>query len=271
VRITYLTGVTLVASLAPIAGTDAYGTSYPAGLSADIEQSTTQISRMNNENPATLISTDHALQIGIDANPNLRLDSASINSVSGGIASRLGLNTINDGDILTGTGLFETGGNTTVDGSLHTIGAITTESYVETYNNSDTTTYTPVLYDYGTATFSVRRGWWTKIANYYFVNVYCVANNGGSGTNPLRITMPFDIERTNRQLLSMSVENLSVGGVGSFIANGNAISMTSGTGTIIDRMRVSKNNASNSDGNILGQDIINGTIIVIQGWIRLEY
>lgn len=131
------------------------------------------------------------------------------------------------------------------------------------------TDYTPGISNIGTATFSTRKGWWFRIGPMYYITQYFAVDNPGSGAGIVTTTVPFNVDRTTRQVLTMHCE--SVGPGGSHIGNGNCIYFTGGSGGVSDRLRQSSNGATNADANITGADLLANGIITIQGWLREEF
>lgn len=134
-----------------------------------------------------------------------------------------------------------------------------------TYANSGTHTFTPTVGNAGTATFSTRTGYWIRVGNMYFVNMALVVNAAGSGAGIVSVTVPFNVDRTIRQAITMHCE--SVGPNGSHIGDGECVFFTGGTGGVADRLRNSSNDGTNRDSNLTGADLLAGGIITIQGWL----
>lgn len=120
-------------------------------------------------------------------------------------------------------------------------------------------TYTPVLGNGGTATYSTRAGWWYRVGPMIFVNAYFVITNAGSGAGTLTLTAPTNIDHTARQYVGCHAENLT-GNAGSL----QAVAFTGGSGNTFDRVR-------NSTGaNLTGASLTAGGILVFEGWYREE-
>lgn len=118
-------------------------------------------------------------------------------------------------------------------------------------------TYTPVLGNDGTATYSSRRGWWYRLGPLVIFNAYFVVNAAGSGAGNLTLTAPVNLDRVNRQSTFCHTEGLTAGNNGSI----EAVAFTSGAGTTFDRVR-------NSTGaNLTGADLLANGILDFNGWI----
>lgn len=127
------------------------------------------------------------------------------------------------------------------------------------------TDFTPSVTGTGGAAFSTRTGWYYQLGPIKFVNVYLVvdATFPGSGTTPINVTLPFNVDRTTRQVLTMHTEG--VGPNGSHIGNGSCLFFTSGAGGVADRLRTSSNDGTNRDQNITGADLLGNGIISMSG------
>lgn len=139
------------------------------------------------------------------------------------------------------------------------------DGQITSYANDAKTTFSPAVGNGGTVTWSTRTGWWIRIGPMYYVNMGFVVNAAGSGAGVVTVTVPFNVDRTIRQAITMHCE--SVGPNGSHIGDGECVFFTSGTGGVADRLRNSSNDATNRDSNITGADLLTGGIITIQGWL----
>jgi hypothetical protein len=126
-------------------------------------------------------------------------------------------------------------------------------------------TFTPGIGNTGGATFSTRTGWWFRLGPMRYVSMYFVVNGAGSGAGIVTTTVPWNVDRTTRQTLTMHCE--SVGPNGSHIGDGQCVYFTGGSGGVADRLRNSSNDATNRDLNITGADLLSGGIIEIEGWL----
>jgi hypothetical protein len=135
---------------------------------------------------------------------------------------------------------------------------------------ADAATFTPGIAGTGGATFSTRTGWWYRIGPMRYVNMYFVVDPAGAGSGAANVTttVPFNVDRTTRQTLTMHCE--SVGPNGSHIGDGQCVYFTGGSGGVSDRLRNSSNDGTNRDLNITGADLLANGIIVIEGWLREE-
>jgi hypothetical protein len=128
---------------------------------------------------------------------------------------------------------------------------------------TDWTTYTPTVSGGGSATFSTRTGSWIRIApKTVSFKAFFVVGAAGSGAGNIQVTTPTSIDRDTRQVFVMHADG--VPGAGSN-RNGTAICFESGSGTLIDRLRIENASAINSDSNMLGSDLGAGVTVTIQG------
>lgn len=149
------------------------------------------------------------------------------------------------------------------------VGEVDFDAQITTYDNNSFAAYTPSMGNTGTATFTTRTGWWQRVGQMIFFNAYIVVNAAGSGASGITISAPTDIDRTTRQTVFVQCANMSVGGVGSFEAAGGAVaSAGGGASPTWNAIRVTKNSANSIVQNVLGNDLINGTTISLQGWYR---
>lgn len=126
--------------------------------------------------------------------------------------------------------------------------------------------FTPGIGNIGTATFTERAGWYYRIGPMRYVLMYFVVNAAGSGAGIVTTGVPFTVDRTTRQTLTMHTE--STGPNGSHVGNGTCTYFPAGSGGTSDRLRTSSNDGTNRDLNITGADLLAGGIIIIEGWLR---
>ncbi|HEX6970275.1 MAG TPA: hypothetical protein VF174_15880 [Micromonosporaceae bacterium] len=121
---------------------------------------------------------------------------------------------------------------------------------------TDWASYTPVVTNGGTATFSSITGRWRRIgptsAGMIAFSLTLVVGNAGSGAGVVSITAPTDIDRTVRWVFAAAIENAGLSGF-------HALTLTSGSGSTIDRLR------SGTATNLTGADLTAGRIIAISG------
>jgi hypothetical protein len=129
------------------------------------------------------------------------------------------------------------------------------------------TTFTPTVGNTGGATWSTRTGWWCQVGGMRFVCIYLVASGAGSGSGIVTVSVPFNVDRSTRQVLTLHGETVGVNGGGTGIRGGECVFFTGGSGGTADRLRVDDRDGD-GENNILGADILNNTIITIQGWLR---
>jgi hypothetical protein len=142
---------------------------------------------------------------------------------------------------------------------------INSSAEIDTYASNTTHSFIPAVGNAGTATWTTRSGYWVQLGPLRFVNVSLVVNAPGSGAGIVTVTMPFNVERTLRQAITMHTE--SVGPNGSHVGNGECVFFAGGGGAVSDRLRTSSNDATNRDLNITGADLLAGGQITIQGWL----
>ena len=129
------------------------------------------------------------------------------------------------------------------------------------------TTYTPTVTNGGTVTWATRTGYYYKLGKIVFVLVYLAVNTVGSGSGIVSVDMPSSVDRTTRQILSVHAETIGANGSAtSSIRGGECVFFTGGTAATSDRIRV--NNGTSNESNILGNDLLAGGTITIQGWYR---
>jgi hypothetical protein len=145
------------------------------------------------------------------------------------------------------------------------VGDALTASALNAVTVSDVATYTPVVGNAGTVTWSTRTGWYYKIGKAVFWNAYLVATNAGSGTSNVSITSPSNPDRSTRQVVTVEGENINVASPA--FRSGWVLSLTGGSGASWDRIRL-VNDAADGIANLIGNQISNTSIITIQGWYR---
>lgn len=128
------------------------------------------------------------------------------------------------------------------------------------------TQYTPVVTNGGSATFSTLTGLWFQTGAGIFVNIDIVIGTAGSGSGIVTITMPTVVDRGQRQALTMHAESIGAGGnASSHISGGEAVFFPTSTGSTTDRLRIDEGGAVSRENNILGNDLLAGGHITIQG------
>ncbi|MET7713653.1 hypothetical protein [Streptomyces sp. NPDC005407] len=123
--------------------------------------------------------------------------------------------------------------------------------------------YTPTVGGGGTATFSTRSGWSVDFGDLVYWNAHLVVSAAGSGTATVTITSPSAPDRTLRQICTMSAEGVKVSGL---FAAGYLTAITTGSGSVWDRMATQDNGATNRLTIIQGSHLLSGCQIVIQGF-----
>lgn len=152
-------------------------------------------------------------------------------------------------------------------------GAMIAASYTTTgtlaVGNTSWSTYTPTVSGGGSATFSTQTGYYYKLGKVVFVTVYLVVNATGSGAGIVTVDMPSNVDRSTRQTLTMHTESIGSGGNAvSHIGGGECVFFTTGTGATSDRLRNDEGSSTSRENNVLGNDLLTGGSITIQGWYR---
>lgn len=128
-------------------------------------------------------------------------------------------------------------------------------------------TYTPVVTNGGSATFSTLTGTYVMVGPLTWVNIDLNVNAAGSGSGLVTITMPTAPDHTQRQVLTMHTESIGAGGnATSHIGGGEAVFLAGGSGTTTDRLRTDEGAATARENNIQGVDLLAGGHITIQGF-----
>jgi hypothetical protein len=142
---------------------------------------------------------------------------------------------------------------------------INSSGEIDTYGFNTTHSFVPAVGNAGTATWTTRSGYWLRLGPLRFVNINLVVNAAGSGAGIVTVTLPFNVERTLRQTITMHTE--SVGPNGSHVGDGECVFFAGGGGAVSDRLRTSSNDGTNRDLNLTGADLLAGGSITIQGWV----
>lgn len=123
--------------------------------------------------------------------------------------------------------------------------------------------WTPVVTNGGSAVFTTTDGWWQKVGNLAFFNLYLVCGTAGSGTGKLLITLPFTPYRgsaNRRQVYTAAISDaIGTGGqVGPLAAWTFA-----GSATGVDRLVMS------NGVDLAGSHIAVGSILTVEGIARI--
>jgi hypothetical protein len=133
------------------------------------------------------------------------------------------------------------------------------------YGGNSPTSYTPTVSNGGTVTWTDRTGYWWRLGKIVFVNIFLTVNNAGSGSGIVQVTMPSSVDRSTRQALTLNVESIGANGnATSASRGGECVFFVSGSGSTADRLRVD----NTTEQNILGNDLLAGGTLTIQGWYR---
>lgn len=137
------------------------------------------------------------------------------------------------------------------------------------YGGNVPTTYTPTVANGGTVTWTTRTGYYWKVGKMVYVTIYLVVNAAGSGAGIVSVDMPSSVDRSLRQALTLHTETVGSGGnAASHIGGGEAVFFTGGSGATSDRLRNDEGSATSRENNVLGNDLLAGGLITIQGWYR---
>lgn len=135
--------------------------------------------------------------------------------------------------------------------------------------DSEWTTYTPTVAGGGSVTWTTRTGWWKRVRSTIYVCVYLVVNAAGSGTSLVTVTMPTNVYRGTRQLLTMHTETIgTAGAANSHIGGGECVFFPTGSGAVSDRLRTDEGSTTARENNVEGADLLATGSITIQGWYR---
>lgn len=127
------------------------------------------------------------------------------------------------------------------------------------------TTYTPTVSGGGSATFTTRTGWYFRFGKMIYFCAYIVVNAAGSGTSNVQITAPTSLSRATGQMVPMICDAM-VSTTDQQL--GVALADTSGSGATFDRLRRDSDGATNKLSGLLGQDLLAGGKLTVQGWYR---
>jgi hypothetical protein len=137
-------------------------------------------------------------------------------------------------------------------------GSVLTASALNDATLSGVTTYTPVIANGGTVTWTTRTGWYYKFGTSHLV-FFCfqlVVNATGSGATAITVTAPTSIDRTTKQQVGVQWEGGGHGGIYQLVG------FTAGSGTIWDRLY------DNTASAVTGATLTNGSAITAQGFYR---
>lgn len=127
------------------------------------------------------------------------------------------------------------------------------------------TAYTPTVAGGGSATFTSRTGWYTRLGKLVHFTAEFVVNAAGSGTSPVTITAPTDVYRGTRQVIPCHTQSTTTSGA---VMNGHAVALETGSGTVIDRISVSNDGSSNRDNVLNGSNLLAGARVTVSGFYR---
>lgn len=274
----------LIMSIAAAAGTDSFGNAYVAGVG--VYGTADQVTAKNTGGDTVTLRADATSYVADSVSPGIQFhkstdtgDGASVTEYDDTFDR--GLILLSPSPVVAGSGgedfsYIQMKGRFSTDPTIQLV-ANGPASYVsvngaffdgtgEAITYADPHTFTPTVGNDGTATYSTKSGWWYRIGTMRFVNIYLVVNAAGSGAGIVTVSVPFTVDRTNRQTLTMHTE--STGPNLSHIGDGQCVFFTGGSGGVADRLRTSSNDGTNRDVNLTGADLLAGSIITIQGWLR---
>jgi hypothetical protein len=126
-------------------------------------------------------------------------------------------------------------------------------------------TYTPVVGNDGSATYTTLTGRWKRIAPLTIAfTVYMVVNAAGSGTSEINVTAPTNIDRATRQVVVGSIEGFS----SNPLRDAQLLSFVSGSGAVWDRVRFTSTTVGGALVSMDGSQLQSGLILVFQGVYR---
>ncbi|WNI19179.1 hypothetical protein [Actinacidiphila sp. ITFR-21] len=132
---------------------------------------------------------------------------------------------------------------------------------------STVTSYTPIVTNGGSATFTVKTGIYVPVGPLTWINIDITIGTAGSGSGLVTISMPTTPDRTQRQALTMHTESIGANGNAiSHIGGGEAVFLAGGSGATTDRLRTDEGSTTARENNILGADLLTGGHITIQGF-----
>lgn len=138
-------------------------------------------------------------------------------------------------------------------------------------DSQDFTVFTPTSTSHGTLAWQTRTGYYYKLGKLVYVNMHFDVQTAGTGTgagNEWMPGLPSTPDRTlvaGRQTLLVTVEGTAVTNM---LGTGTAVIFNTGSGAIVDRVRVPQQNAVNTDENVYGADLLVGALITVQGWYK---
>lgn len=151
-------------------------------------------------------------------------------------------------NVLEGQTIYETDTDSiySYDGSSWTV--VWTKSWMSWAS------YTPTVTGGGSATFSTQQGTWRRIGpKHVAFKIYLAVNVAGSGSSNVSVALPTTPNRTTGR--NTFVTHFETAG----LTGAYAVTLTSGSGAVIDRIRYS------TSTNVIGSDLTAGRIIGIQG------
>lgn len=128
--------------------------------------------------------------------------------------------------------------------------------------------YTPTVTNGGSVTWATGTGGWAmQLGPIVMVNAFMLVNAAGSGSGIVGLTMPTNVDRSRRQALTLHSESIGSGGnASSHIGGGEVVFLTSGSGNVSDRIRNDEGGSTGRENNILGNDLLAGGSLTVQGW-----
>lgn len=197
----------------------------------------------------------NTLSTGGDFNAAGTLTASPSSTTKDGLSTNLPTSTI--GDLL----------NLRVNSSIQA--ALGSDGQFRIYGGNSPTPYVPAVGNGGSVTWTTRTGYWWRLGKMVYVNIHLTVNVAGSGAGIVTVDLPTNPDRSTRQILVMQTETIGSGGnAASHIGGGECTFLTTGSGATADRLRTDEGGATGRENNILGNDLLNGGVIIIQGWYR---
>lgn len=276
----------LLVSIDGTGGTDPYGNTYVKGLGVYSSSGTIQALGSEfsvtggNGSAVNIITGDLAGQATVDLVPRDLVGtvwgSASVFTTLGA-SDRPGLalsSPYADTNPVMSTVTLFGGGPTTSDTSiLVNAGRVSVNNDLQVFGEitdySTWGTFTPVWNNVGTAVFSRNLGWYKRIGDMWFFEIYAAANTAGSGTTNVTISgLPFNPFRagagaaTTRQSITGHFAAVAAGTNSSVSGVGAALVLAGGAASTIDNL------SGPTAISMRGENISATFIATMQGWMR---
>lgn len=133
------------------------------------------------------------------------------------------------------------------------------------------TVFTPTTTGQGSATWQTRTGYYWKLGKLVYVVEHFDVLAAGTGTANWQPGLPSTPDRSiiaGRQFVPVNVEGVYSASAPLLLGTGAGVIFDGGSGAIFDRIRVPNASGTNSDQGLLGQDLLAGALITIEGWYK---